>query len=63
MLKDNTSQMTGDWIENRLLDALGGKKSVYLDILDKGYQPNFVRINPDGSVTTKLLDESAHIAK
>lgn len=55
--------MTGDWIENRLLDALGGKKSVYLDILDKGYQPNFARINPDGSVTTKLLDESAHIAK
>lgn len=54
-------QMSEKWINNRLSKTVD--ISTKMSILEHGYQSTFVRVNPDGSVITKVIDAQGRIIK
>jgi hypothetical protein len=52
-------QMSDDWIDKRLNDAVG--RSVADDIRDAGYERVLAKVAPDGSVTYQLVDQRGYV--
>ncbi len=54
-LVDKTRQMSKEWIEDRLIGAVGKKKAI--GIIKEGYTSVLAKVKPDGTISYKLLDK------
>lgn len=54
-------QMSDDWIQQKLVDAVG--QSLADDIFDFGYSRILAKVAPDGSVTYKYVSETGYLTQ
>ncbi len=60
-LADKTKQMSEPWIEDRLKDAVD--MDTYLDIIEKGYKSELVKVSFEGNVIIKKVDKAGQVIK
>ncbi len=61
-LTDGTRQMSDDWIDDRLLDAVGDQ-DLADEIIESGYEKFVAKVDSSGNITSKLVDESGYIIR
>jgi hypothetical protein len=54
-------QMSDDWIQQKLVDAVG--QDLADDILDAGYTRVLAKVAPDGTVTYKYVSETGYLTQ